>query len=217
MNILEAIVFDCDGIILESAELKSEAFFRLGALFGPIIQKRFYEYHLRNSGVSRYTKFAWLYRTQLGRDITLEESRALGNLFTNYCTEAVRNAPLVPGFMETLDWLNGRLPLFVASGTPHEELNAILHERGLSGNFKCVLGSPPEKSELLSQILKNNKLEPSLVLMVGDGETDFKAAMENGVTFYGRGALFAARRVPWSADLHGLRTYLEQCYRYLAT
>jgi beta-phosphoglucomutase-like phosphatase (HAD superfamily) len=115
---LEAIVFDCDGVILESADLKSRAFFTIGEEFGPEIQEKFYEHHLTHTGVSRFEKFAWLYRTHLGREITPAESARLGAMFVELCADAVRRAPFVPGFAEVLDFLDGRLPLFIASGTP---------------------------------------------------------------------------------------------------
>ncbi|MDR1043814.1 MAG: HAD hydrolase-like protein [Candidatus Adiutrix sp.] len=206
-NGLQAIVFDCDGVILESADIKSRAIFKLGEPFGPEIQRRFYEHHLRHTGVSRYEKFAWLYRTELGREISPEESTRLGHLFAGYCGEAVRQAPFVPGFEAVLAECQGRLPLFVASGTPHEELCQILAERGLRDKFTAIFGAPPAKSELLSRIISGNGLRADRVLMVGDGETDLQAAHDNGTLFYGRGELFKDRGLPWSLDLTGLGKY----------
>ena len=211
MNKLEAVVFDCDGVILESADLKSEAFRRIGGLFGPEIQGRFYEYHLRHTGVSRYEKFAWLYRTEYEREITLEDSRRLGELFTDYCLEAVRAASFVPGFEESLAWLQGQgAALFVASGTPQSELEETLAAKGLSDRFQGILGTPPAKSELLAKIIEEGPFNPSLVLMVGDGETDLKAAQANGTLFFGRGSAFDGRGVPWAADLAGLIPWVEK-------
>ena len=207
---LEAVVFDCDGVILESADIKSEAFHRIGNLFGPEIQARLYEHHLRNTGVSRFDKFAWLYRTELGREISAEESRRLGELFSEYCLEAVRVAPLVPGFEEALAWFKNRgVALFVASGTPQAELEAVLTERGLAGHFQRILGTPPAKSRLLAGIISEGGFDPSRVLMVGDGETDLQAAQDNCVLFFGRGIIFKDRDLPWADDLNGLVAWAE--------
>ena len=211
MNKLEAVVFDCDGVILESADIKSESFLRIGGLFGPEIQARLYEYHLGHTGVSRYEKFTWLYRTELGREITVEESRQMGELFSNYCLEAVRTAPLVPGFEEALAWFKSRgVALFVASGTPQAELETILADRGLADRFQRILGTPPAKSQLLAKIISEGGFDPGRVLMVGDGETDLQAAQDNGALFFGRGACFKDRGLPWSADLTGLIPWVEK-------
>jgi phosphoglycolate phosphatase-like HAD superfamily hydrolase len=210
MGRLEAVVFDCDGVILESADLKSEAFRRLGGLFGPEIQGRFYEHHLRHTGVSRYEKFAWLYCTEFGREITAGESERLGELFAGYCLEAVLAAPLVPGITEALAWFESRgLPLFVASGTPQAELEAVLTNRGLAGHFRGVWGTPPAKSPLLARIIKEGCFDPGRVLMVGDGETDFQAAQDNRTLFFGRGASFQGRGLYWAEDLTGLAAWAE--------
>lgn len=206
---LEAIIFDCDGVVLESADLKSQAFRQIGRPFGPQIQQRFYEYHLSHTGVSRYEKFAWLYQNELGRPITPEESAQLGGLFAEYCAEAVRRAPFVPGFEAVLSYAHPRWPLFVASGTPQEELSLTLAERGLSAKFKAILGTPPAKSLLLAQIIADHGLDPHKTLMVGDGETDLKAAQDNQTLFYGRGELFKNSGNPWSPDLNGLLGFLQ--------
>jgi phosphoglycolate phosphatase-like HAD superfamily hydrolase len=213
MNRLEAVVFDCDGVILESADIKSEAFRRLGGLFGPEIQNRFYEHHLRHAGVSRYEKFAWLYRAEFGREITAEESRRLGELFSGHCLEAVLAAPFVPGFEEALAWFKSRaVPLFVASGTPQAELETVLTAKGLAKSFQAVLGTPPAKSRLLGRIVTEGGFDPGRVLMVGDGETDLQAARENGTLFFGRGAGFQGRGLPWAEDLAGLAAQAEKFF-----
>ena len=213
MNRLEAVVFDCDGVILESADLKSESFRRLGSLFGPEIQDRFYEYHLRHIGVSRYEKFAWLYRTEFGREITVEESQRLGELFANYCLEAVLAAPFVPGFEDALDWLQGRgLALFVASGTPQTELETVLAAKGLTSRFHAILGTPPAKSQILAKIISEGGFAPSRVLMIGDGETDFQAAKDNETLFFGRGNCFQSLGQPWAEDLTGLPAWAEKYF-----
>jgi phosphoglycolate phosphatase-like HAD superfamily hydrolase len=205
MKTFEAVVFDCDGVILESADLKSEAFYKVGALFGPKIQQRFYEYHLQHTGVSRYDKFAWLYREELGKEITQEESQRLGEMFAAYCGESVRAAPFVPGFEKALAWFQSQnVSIFVASGTPQAELEANLAARGLAGHFQGILGTPPAKSILLGRIIAEGGFDPGRVLMVGDGETDLQAALDNQTLFFGRGSIFKDRDLPWADDLHGL-------------
>lgn len=158
---LRAIIFDCDGVILESADLKSQAFFKIGEPFGPEIQKRFYDYHLNHTGVSRFEKFAWLYQNQLGREITPGESARLGDLFAKYCAEAVRQAPFVPSFEAVLDYAYGRWPLFVASGTSQEELSQTLASRGLTAKFQAILGTPPVKAGFWPASLPITALSPA--------------------------------------------------------
>lgn len=129
--------------------------------------------------------------------------------FTQLCIDAVLEAPMMAGAKESLNFLSGRLPMFVASGTPEKELQDILIQRGLSPYFKGIHGTPPEKQYLLEQIISENRLDASKVLMVGDAVTDLKAAQYCNSLFYGRGEPFSEDNVPWCKDLTGLVNYLS--------
>jgi HAD superfamily hydrolase (TIGR01549 family) len=80
----------------------------------------------------------------------------------------------------------GRRPLFVVSGTPHDELTRIIERRGLVGWFAEVHGSPPEKATTIRAILARHHLDPGAVLFVGDAAADWRAAREIGLRFIGR-------------------------------
>jgi phosphoglycolate phosphatase-like HAD superfamily hydrolase len=205
-----ALVFDCDGIILESVDIKSQAFFALAESFGPDIQRRFLEYHERHAGVSRFMKFEWLYTTLIGREITPDESEDLGRRFSRFCREAVLAAPFVPGFPALLDEYRGRIPLFVASGTPHQELVDTLESRGIAGKFTGIYGTPPDKAALLRRIIADHALDPATTVMIGDGETDYEAARQAGTLFFGRGRMFAGRGCMWAEDLLPAKDILEK-------
>ena len=53
---IKSIIFDFDGVILDSLEAKSEAFEELYADYGTSIVKKVRKYHLSNGGVSRQKK-----------------------------------------------------------------------------------------------------------------------------------------------------------------
>ena len=50
------IVFDLDGVILESLEAKTDAFSELYNEYGENIVSKVRNYHLQNGGVSRFKK-----------------------------------------------------------------------------------------------------------------------------------------------------------------
>ena len=205
-----ALVFDCDGVILESTDIKSRAFFALAEPFGPEAQRRFLQYHEQQAGVSRFTKFAWLYTTIAGREISAGESEDLGRRFAKMCREAVLAAPFVPGFQALLDSFCGRVPLFVASGTPHQELVEIMEARGIAGKFAGIYGTPPAKAALLQRLIADHSLDPATTVMIGDGETDYEAARQAGTLFFGRGGRFEGRGCMWAEDLLPAADILEK-------
>jgi phosphoglycolate phosphatase-like HAD superfamily hydrolase len=206
---IELVVLDCDGVILESVEAKTQAFVRLMEGYGPTAVDKFIAYHLANNGVSRFEKFAWFYRTELGREITPEQQKELGGRFTQLCYEEVLAAPFVPGIYEFLEKQHRAMPIYVASGTPHGELNQIFQGRKLTQFFKGICGTPPGKTDLLAKIVKEEGVNPAHTLMVGDSSTDMEAAENVGTLFYGRGESFASTNWPWGADLNKLDEYIS--------
>ena len=58
---LKAILFDFDGVLVESVDIKTKAFAKLFENEGPEIVNKVVEYHLANGGVSRFKKFDYIY------------------------------------------------------------------------------------------------------------------------------------------------------------
>ena len=124
-----AIVFDFDGVILESADLKTVAFVEMFA-DRPEHQDAIRAHHLENLGISRYEKFRWIYANLFHEPLTEQRSAELGQQFSNLVFDKVLACPFVPGARQALDALHGTRPLYVASGTPHDELLRIIDHRG---------------------------------------------------------------------------------------
>lgn len=208
---LKCLVFDCDGVILDSVPVKTKAFGRLAEPYGAEARDRFMLYHTLHGGVSRYLKFEWFFREYLHREITPEESAAWGKKFEEYALEEVRRCPLIPGIVETLQTWHGKLPMYVCTGAPARETSEILKERGLLGYFRAVYGSPPAKAVMLRAIIeKDAKVEPDQTLMVGDASTDRDAAEETGALFYGTGPDLKGGNFPWSQDLLPLNAWIKE-------
>ncbi len=183
---LRAIVFDFDGVILESADVKTEAFLELYAEHGAEMVAKVREHHLANLGISRFKKFAWIAEHLFGKQISEAESQALGERFSALALARVLAAPMVPGAQAALEKLAGRMLLFVASGTPQGELDLIVERRGLRPFFREVWGTPTEKPVIVRDLLARYSLTRDQVLFIGDGMSDHKAAMETGVHFLAR-------------------------------
>lgn len=206
------LVFDCDGVILESVDAKTLAFAQTAERYGPEARDRLALFHHLNGGVSRQEKFAWLFREVLGREITPEEMTELCAAFVRHALDNVLNAPLVPGILDTLERWKGRVPMYVCSGTPTGELRTILEKRKLAGYFAGIYGTPPAKAERLAMIVREAGADPAETVMVGDAGTDMRAAEQVGALFYGRGKDFAGSGHAWGEDLTGLAAWLEQLH-----
>lgn len=191
------IVFDFDGVILESGPIKTRAFVELFSAY-PDSVNAIREYHLANVGVSRYRKFAYIYANLLHAPLRDEDSEMLGRRFEDLVFEQILQCPAVPGAVEALATLHAAgVPLFVASGTPEEELRRIVTLRSLGAYFTGVFGSPARKPDILRSILATQGAAAANALFVGDGRSDYDAAREVGVPFVARQS--AEAEVVWPA------------------
>jgi phosphoglycolate phosphatase-like HAD superfamily hydrolase len=183
---LHAVFFDFDGVILESADIKTEAIIRMIPELSPAQREELRRYHLEHVGISRYVKFDWAYRELLGREITEDESARLGQEYSHLIYDKVAAAPFVPGVPEVLEELATRLPLFVVSGTPREEVKRLAEHRRIDHFFEEIWGSPAQKTDIVRDLLRRYDLAPARSLFIGDGLTDYEAARNTGLHFLAR-------------------------------
>ncbi len=207
---ITCLVLDCDGIILESMDIKTQAICAVAAKYGQEAVDRLRMHHLMNGGVNRRLKFIWFFEEVLQQSYTDADIDVLEEHFKEMTLEAIRVCPLVPGIKEVLDTWHTKLPIYVCSGAPHHELNTILTQRGLDHYFTGIYGSPPAKSGLLQQIITLAKVDPQDALMVGDAYTDLHAAEDVGTQFYGRGDIFADGKWPYAQDLQQLNAWIKE-------
>lgn len=190
---IKTIIFDFDGVLVESAEVKTEAF---GQLFSNYPDKvsEIVQYHKKNMGISRYVKFRYFYEEILGKELSKDEEMALGEKFSQVVLKQVLKASYVAGALDFLKNYHKKIPLFVASGTPEKELLHIAEKRELIDYFKEIHGSPRKKPEIILDIQKRYCVGSDEIVFVGDAESDLIATIKTGVHF-------VARIVPGSNDL----------------
>jgi len=182
---LKAIVFDFDGTLLESAKIKTDAFFELFSDH-PQHLHQIMAYHHAHEGVSRFVKFRTIYRDILKRPLGQTEENRLGVAFSRLIADKITQCPFVPGAQAFLESVVGQYKCFIASGTPHEELRALVIRRGIAKFFDEIHGAPQSKAEILHDILGRYKVVPTEVLSIGDATSDLEAACAEHVPFAGR-------------------------------
>lgn len=180
---IRAVILDFDGVVLESATVKTRAFCDLFADSGKVDEIR--AFHIAHSGISRQVKIREIRERILGLPRHEGEERGLADRFAALIETGVANAPFVEGAREFLAAPGPRL-LYVASGTPQDELRAIARARGIERHFAGLFGSPEEKPSIIRRVLASHALEPAEVVFVGDGQTDQRAAAETSVHFVAR-------------------------------
>lgn len=182
---IKAIIFDFDGVLVESADIKTEAFKELFADYPQKI-KEIVNYHLVNAGVSRYVKFRYIYEHILGKDLSKDKEIELGRRFSQIVWQKILEAPFITGAKEFLDTYKDKYQFFIASGTPEEELQNIINAKRLHSYFKEIHGSPKEKTDIINNIINNYVFDRDEVVYVGDSQSDRIAAEQAGIVFIER-------------------------------
>jgi len=182
-HICSGVIFDFDGVILDSAGIKTEAFLELFDEYPNHIES-IRNYHIEHQGITRYQKFEWIYNELLNKEYTTRIKQKLGKKFSTIVLEKILNVDAIPGALDFLVFLkNQNIPAFISSGTPDAELKKILQKRDLNPYFLNVYGSNLTKEEAIDVITSNHNFNYSDLLFVGDAKTDYDAAKSKNVPF----------------------------------
>jgi phosphoglycolate phosphatase-like HAD superfamily hydrolase len=177
------IIFDFDGVLVDSVHVKTEAF---RALYRH--EKRhladILDYHLANGGLSRFSKFEYIHSEILKRELSEDQMRQLGNKCSRLVKKKVIECDAMPGSLQFLRKYFEQVPLFVASATPQDELREIVTRRGLMEYFREIHGAPRNKPEIIRDILNRNQLAAGDLPFVGDAVNDYLASCEMGLPFF---------------------------------
>jgi len=195
-NIIKLIMTDFDGVILESEQAKSQAFYECFSYF-PEYVDTFMQYHRENLAVGRYDKFEYFFNTILKQKYTEERKRWISKRFNDIVLKLVSASPEVPGAFCFLKTYSNMVPIYVVSTTPEEELLKVLKSLNLKKYFQKVFSTPPAKGVILADILKETGLKPEATLYIGDTNGDLEAAQETQIPFIARrnGQVFKGPRV----------------------
>lgn len=179
------VILDCDGVILESVSVKTDAFAELFSFAGEK-KDEIITFHLNNGGMSRYDKFRYIYSDILKQPLTESRFDELSHNFAAIVHQNVVRSPFVVGAEDFLESYHDRLALHVVSATPEGELLEIFEERNMLRYFRSVHGAPEKKAVHLRTIASRSSCDPSTFIFVGDARNDYVASKEAGIRFIAR-------------------------------
>ena len=185
----DTVIFDFDGVVLDSNRLKTDAFGRVlaDAGYSAGAVEAFLAYQARNFGRSRYLLFDDFLREFAGDEPGERDRDRLLAAFGRACVDGYGDVAETEGVRDLLDGLRRcGARLFVASGSDQEELRGVVAARGLADYFDDVLGSPMRKTDCVRAILQGLGEQETVARaawFVGDAVADLQAAEDHGVAF----------------------------------
>ena len=176
------LIFDCDGVVLDSNGIKTEAFRQAALPYGHDKAQALVAYHVENGGVSRYYKFQHFLTSMLPREARGPDLDELLVRFARAVYDGLLTCKSAPGLADLRE-VTQEARWLIASGGDQRELRHAFDERGIADMFDGgIFGSPDTKEEILSRELAAGNIRmPALFL--GDSKYDYRVATQAGMDF----------------------------------
>jgi phosphoglycolate phosphatase len=179
----DAVVFDFDGTLVDSAPAKYQAFFDVFP-GDDAIQRIVAEVLRHDPDGSRHAVIPRMVALMRERGIKLagtEQDRVAA--YGEAVLAAVAACPALQRAEEALRLARKSGKVHVSSNTPQEPLRDLLGRRGWLALVDGIHGYPARKADTLRAVVSQSGGKPERVLTVGDGPSDEAAAREIGCPF----------------------------------
>ena len=123
------LIFDCDGVILDSNKIKTTAFYNAARPYGEVAAVALINYHKKHGGISRYEKFDYFLDEILGLKVEPKKIKNLLSGFVSEIQEKLILCQISPGLKKLRK--NSNSNWLVVSGSDQQELRCIFSERYL--------------------------------------------------------------------------------------
>ena len=205
MKKYKSIIFDCDGVILNSNKIKTESFKKVLNEFDRFAVKEFIDYHENNGGISRYKKLDYFLTNILPKYSSSKVDKkyillSLLESYGNLCKKALYKSEVAKN-LEKLKSTTHDIPWSIVSGGDQEELREVFKNKNLSKFFEGgIFGSPDKKIDII-QREKRNGLINYPAIFLGDSKLDHLVAKTLNIDF-----LFVTQ---WT-DFKDFRSYCKE-------
>lgn len=180
----KTIVFDCDGVVLNSNRTKIDAYFAVAKRMGGTDEQAqaLVDYHVKLGSFPRNGKIEYYLNEIVKQPITLELMQQYLDAFDDILDVTLMQCEVAPDLRK----LKAHTPQAVwmlLSGGDQAELRRVFARRDLATLFEAgIFGGPDTKDIVLARETANGNIQfPAL--FVGDSRYDHQAATKAGLDF----------------------------------
>ena len=178
----KTIIFDCDGVLLDSNQIKSNAFYETALPFGKKFAQNLLDYHRDNGGVSRNEKFKYFLTHIVQKKIINLDLSELLSTYATLVFNGINNSEICGG-LELFRSQNIQSKWLVISGGNEEEIKKVFDIKGITNFFDGgIFGSPKSKDIIFRELIESQDIQfPALY--IGDSRYDHQVATSHLVDF----------------------------------
>lgn len=183
---IKTILWDFDGVILDSMKIKGDGFVELFKSYPHDKIKQLKTYHYANGGVSRFDKIRYFFNELLQKDILDDEVETLAQKFGHIIEKKLYDKDnLIHDSLKFIKENYQNYNFHIVSGAEHNELNDLCKHFNIEQYFITIMGSPIKKDVLIKTVLDRFDYQKDETVLIGDAITDYNAALKNGIQFLG--------------------------------
>jgi phosphoglycolate phosphatase-like HAD superfamily hydrolase len=166
------IIFDFDGVIVDSNFIKEKCIFQASKDYAQKdYHNNFIEYFIKNNGVPREIK--------IDNFFSKEQSIQILKKYNNCLSSKLKEINVTNEFLSFINLLKFyNKKLFVLSGATREEVLNIIRNKGLDKKFIKIMGGPKTKEENLETTVLTGK-----TLFIGDSKKDYEVSKQYNFDF----------------------------------
>jgi len=183
---VKAVVFDFDGTLVDSADVKREGFYAL-APDGESYRKAIAAVLDADPAASRYEVVPKI-MSKLRMEQSISKTDELLGRYGEVVLKGVEEAREMPGAGCVLEKLSEKAEVYISSNTPREPLTELVQKRDWDSWLHGIYGYPDTKQDTLRRICSEKGFDPAEILVVGDAESDREAAEAVGCRFFRAGS-----------------------------
>jgi len=187
----ETVIFDFDGVILDSNKVKKNSIFNsVEGILNSEKRSTFVDYFVRFNGVPR--------REKIEKFVSANEVDLVLGRYEEQLQIELYRAKLMPGvkdYIQKVSTLSAVKKIYVLSGGEVDEIKLLLKYHSLDGYFDGVYAAPYRKEQNFEIISPNFP-----VLFFGDSLVDYRVALQMNLDFvfvYG-----ATNVVNWKLEIN---------------
>ena len=193
MNQFEAVIFDMDGVIVDSEPYHDQSFLEVWKemRYGDCHGMHFPDFYGRSDRV--------LWETFIEKHHPPQPIEELLGLREERLIQLLRKKqPIFNGVPELVQRLANRFPLAVGSGSAHRIIDEVLAMRDLSRYFRCTVSSedveqPKPAPDIFLLAAKRLGVEPAKCCVIEDTVSGVQAANAAGMTVLAIANTFEAK------------------------
>ena len=180
------ILWDFDGVIIDSSEIRELGFKQVLSHFPSNQVKDLLEFHNKNGGLSRYVKFRYFFEEIRGENVDAEEINKYAEEFSEIMRKKLISQDYLINEVENFILHNyKRITMHIVSGSDQEELRYLCKKLKIETYFHSINGSPVPKIKLVENLINRYNYKLQEICLIGDSINDFEAANANEIDFYG--------------------------------